>query len=61
MSIFPLLTCHVEQDKEDGGYVAWIPKIPGVVEQGENEAQAWRNLQKSLMFTLEAEGVIQSG
>ncbi len=59
VSIFPLLVAHVEQD-EDGVYIATCPKIPGIVDQGANEAEAWRNLQKSLMFTLEAEGVIQS-
>jgi predicted RNase H-like HicB family nuclease len=57
-SIFPLLTCEVNQD-ENGTYIASCPKIPGIVEQGESEAEAWRNLQKALMFTLEAEGVIK--
>lgn len=40
-------------DPEDGGYVAYIPGVPGVVDQGETEEEAYENVTKALAFHLE--------
>ncbi len=45
---------RIEVD-EDGIYVATVFEIPGVVDQGETEIEALRNLVSALAFTLWAE------
>ncbi len=45
---------RVELD-EDGVYIATVPEIRGVVDQGETEIEALRNLVSALAFTLWAE------
>ncbi len=48
-----LFKATTEPDLEDGGYIATTPTLPGVVGQGETEAEAVRDLQVALDFTLE--------
>lgn len=40
-------------DPEDGGYVARVPAVPGVVGQGETEEEAYRDVSESLRVLLE--------
>lgn len=44
-------TVVIEQD-EDGVYIATIPSLPGVVEQGETEEEAYERVTESGLFTL---------
>lgn len=41
-------------DLEDGGYVATVPGVPGVVGQGETEEEAYEDVTKALEFHLES-------
>lgn len=41
-------------DPEDGGYVATVPAVPGVVGQGETEEEAYEDVTKALEFHLES-------
>ena len=41
-------------DPEDGGYVATVPGVPGVVGQGETEEEAYEDVTKALEFHLES-------
>ncbi len=41
-------------DPEDGGYVAIVPAVPGVVGQGETEEEAYEDVTKALEFHLES-------
>jgi antitoxin HicB len=41
-------------DPEDGGYVATVPAVPGVVGQGETEEEAFEDVTKALEFHLES-------
>lgn len=41
-------------DPEDGGYVATVPGVPGVVEQGETEDEAYEDVTKALEFHLKS-------
>lgn len=43
----------VEPD-EDGVYVATVPSVPGVAEQGETVEEAVENLKEILLFHLES-------
>jgi predicted RNase H-like HicB family nuclease len=49
-----LFTVRVEPDEEDGGFVATIATLPGVVGQGETEEEAIQDVHAALMFTLES-------
>ena len=49
-----LFTIVVEPDKEDGGYVAYVRTLPGVVGQGETETEAVEDATAALNFTLES-------
>lgn len=42
----------IEPD-EDGVYVATVPSVPGVAEQGETVDEAVENLREALLFHLE--------
>lgn len=44
----------LEHDEEDGGFVATIATLPGVVGQGETEEEAIQDVQAALNFTLES-------
>lgn len=44
-------TTIIEPD-EDGVYIATVPSIPGVVEQGESPEEAVNNLKEALNFHL---------
>lgn len=43
----------IEPD-EDGVFVATVPSVPGVAEQGENAEEALENLKEALGFHLES-------
>lgn len=40
-------------DPEDGGYVATVPAVPGVVGQGETEEEAYRDVEEALRLMLD--------
>ncbi len=40
-------------DPEDGGYVATVPAVPGVVGQGETEEEAYQDVTEALKLMLE--------
>lgn len=42
----------IEPD-EDGVFIATVPSLPGVVEQGESTEEALQNVQEALEFALE--------
>lgn len=44
-------TVVIEQD-EDGVYIASIPSLPGVVEQGQTEDEAFDRVKEAATFTL---------
>ena len=41
-------------DPEDGGFVARVPAVPGVVGQGETEEEAYEDVKEALVFHLES-------
>lgn len=43
----------IETD-EDGAYIATVPSVPGVVEQGESAEEAVERLKEALAFHLES-------
>ncbi len=42
----------IEPDEEDGGFVAHVPALPGVIDQGETEEEALENVKEALEFTV---------
>ena len=48
------LVVVIKSDPEDGGYVATVPSLPGVVGQGETEEEAFEDVKADLEFTLES-------
>lgn len=40
-------------DKEDGGFVASIPDLPGCLSQGETEEEALKNIEEAKMLWIE--------
>ncbi len=44
----------IHPDREDGGFFATIPSLPGVVGQGETADEALEDVKKALAFTLES-------
>ncbi len=46
-------TVVIEPD-EDGVYIATVPSVPGVVEQGEHAEEAVERLKEALAFHLES-------
>ncbi|MCC7293464.1 MAG: type II toxin-antitoxin system HicB family antitoxin [Phycisphaerales bacterium] len=51
------LSCEIRIKKdEDGGRVAYVATLPGVVGQGENLEEAMRSLRFSLVEALQAYG-----
>jgi antitoxin HicB len=48
------LVVVIKPDPEDGGYVATVPSLPGVVGQGETEDEASEAVKAALEFTLES-------
>lgn len=38
----------LRRDKEDGGYVARCPALPGCVSQGETKAEALANIREAI-------------
>lgn len=44
----------IRPDPEDGGFVATLPSLPGVVGQGETEDEALEDVKAALEFTLES-------
>lgn len=51
MEITRRYTVIIEPD-EDGVYVATVPALPGVVDQGASEEEALENIRQALDFTL---------
>ena len=43
----------IERD-EDGAYIATAPALPGVIEQGDTEDQAFENTGAAIRFTLDS-------
>jgi len=41
----------IEPD-EDGVYIATVPALPGVVDQGDTEEEAFENIKEALDFTI---------
>jgi predicted RNase H-like HicB family nuclease len=48
-------------DPEDSGYVATVPRVPGVVGQGETEVEAYEDVTKALEFHLESIAIFGKG
>ncbi len=48
------LVVVIKSDPEDGGYVATVPSLPGVVGQGETKEGAFEDVKAALEFTLES-------
>ena len=46
-------TVIIEQD-EDGVFIATCPALPGVVEQGDTEDEAFENIGAAIRFTLDS-------
>ena len=44
----------IHPDREDGGFVATVPSLPGVAGQGETEEEALEDVRAALEFTLES-------
>ena len=44
----------LEEDSEDGGFVGFVPRLPGVVSQGENKHEAFHNLKAALHDAIDA-------
>ena len=53
------LVVVINPDPEDGGYVATVPSLPGVVGQGETEEEAFEDVKAALEFTLD--GMVERG
>lgn len=51
MEITRRFTVIIEPD-EDGIFIATVPAIPGVVDQGETEEEALENIREALDFTI---------
>ena len=45
-------TVILEQE-HDGGYVASVPALPGCVSQGDNRAEALRNIREAVALYIE--------
>ena len=43
----------IEPDREDGGYVASCPALPGCHSQGETVAEARRNIREAIRLCLD--------
>jgi predicted RNase H-like HicB family nuclease len=43
----------VLEREEDGGYVASVPALPGCVSQGDNRAEALKNIREAVAIYLE--------
>jgi len=41
------------QQKEDGGYVASVPALPGCVSQGDNRPEALTNIREAIELYIE--------
>jgi predicted RNase H-like HicB family nuclease len=53
----PVLTCTftaVFEEAEEGGYVAYVAEVPGIVTQGETIEEARDNLREAAELVLEA-------
>ena len=46
-------TVEIEPD-EDGAFIATVPALPGVVEQGETSEEALERVANAIVFTLES-------
>jgi len=44
----------IKPDLADGGFVATVPSLPGVVGQGETEDEALEDVRAALLFTLQS-------
>ncbi len=51
MQITRRYTVIIEPD-EDGVYIATVPALPGVIDQGDTEEEAFENIKEALDFTL---------
>ncbi len=46
-------TAHIEQDKETGYYVGYIPSLPGVYTQAESLDELQKNLEEVTQLCIE--------
>lgn len=58
----PVEGCHVSRfhvllkpDKEDGGYVALVPSLPGCMSEGDTVEEALANIKDAIRLYLESE------
>ena len=54
-----MFTCSLEPDKLDGGWVAECLELPGIMSQGETEAEALNNLVDAITEALNAKMMSQ--
>jgi len=43
----------VLEQEEDGGYVASVPALPGCISQGDNRAEALKNISEAIKLYIE--------
>lgn len=43
----------VLEPSEEGGFVVYVPSLPGCVSEGENESQALENIREAIELYLE--------
>ena len=43
----------LEPCKEDGGFTAYVPSLPGCISEGDTEEEAMRNIQEAIDLYLE--------
>ena len=53
-----LMQSAVYEEAEEGGYIAYIPSLPGANTQGETIEEARENLREAVQLILEAKGEI---
>ena len=46
---------HAMLERWEDGYVAYLPDVPGIVEQGDTADRCLDNLRNAVLFTLQAD------
>jgi predicted RNase H-like HicB family nuclease len=49
----PVRYTVVLEQEEDGGYVASVPALPGCMSQGDNRAEALKNISEAIKLYIE--------
>ncbi|PIT84725.1 hypothetical protein COU37_02150 [Candidatus Micrarchaeota archaeon CG10_big_fil_rev_8_21_14_0_10_45_29] len=44
----------LKEDKEDGGYVAIVPELPGCISDGDTKEEALKNIRDAIRLYLES-------